>query len=177
MKTEKHITTKQLTVTAIMLALCIVFQSLKFLSPYITGSAVNAVLIITTLYCGVYSGSIIAIFTPVFAFLLGQTPILKIVPLMIFVIMIGNLCLVLITHILKKNLYFALILASIVKSLFLWLVVWYLVIPFFAFNIPEKMQLAIKTSFSLLQLITALIGSAIAVIIWQRVKHLKTNKT
>lgn len=171
---NKIFTTKQLTLTAIMLALCIVFQSLKSLSPYITGSAVNAVLVIATLYCGVLSGSIVAIFTPIFAFLLGQTPILKIVPLMIFVIMIGNLCLVIITHILKnKNIYLALIIASIVKALFLWLVVWYLIIPFFAYDVPQKMQLVVKTSFSLLQLITALIGSAIAVIIWKRIKYLQ----
>lgn len=44
------IQTKQITVTAIMLAICIVSQFFKNLSVYITGPIINAALILTVLY-------------------------------------------------------------------------------------------------------------------------------
>ena len=44
------IKTKQITVTAIMLAICLVSQFFKNLSVYITGPIINAALILTVLY-------------------------------------------------------------------------------------------------------------------------------
>lgn len=46
------IKTKQITVTAIMLAICLVSQFFKNLSVYITGPIINAALILTVLYAG-----------------------------------------------------------------------------------------------------------------------------
>ena len=43
------IKTKQITVTAIMLAICLVSQFFKNLSVYITGPIINAALILTVL--------------------------------------------------------------------------------------------------------------------------------
>jgi hypothetical protein len=82
---NKRITTKQLTATALLLALCIVFQCMKGLSVYLTGSAVNCILVIATLYCGLFSGTCIAILTPVVAYFIGATPIINMIPLMMFV--------------------------------------------------------------------------------------------
>ena len=52
------IRTKQITVTAIMLAICILSQFFKNLSVYITGPIINAALILTILYAGTVCGII-----------------------------------------------------------------------------------------------------------------------
>lgn len=172
MNKKTTITTKQLVITGLMLALCIVFQSMKSLSTYLTGSAVNCIIVITTLACGMVCGGIVAVLTPLIAFVMGQTPIMKLIPAMVFVIMVGNLCMVIFPGWLKKKqLLVGLAAGSVVKALFLWLVVWYVMLPFFGTNVPEAMQTAVKTTFSVTQLITALIGSGVAWVIWLRLKH------
>lgn len=55
------IKTKQITVTAIMLAICLVSQFFKNLSVYITGPIINAALILTVLYAGMACGIILNI--------------------------------------------------------------------------------------------------------------------
>ena len=59
------IRTKQITVTAIMLAICILSQFFKNLSVYITGPIINAALILTVLYAGTVCGVILSIITPI----------------------------------------------------------------------------------------------------------------
>ena len=54
------IKTKQITVTAIMLAICLVSQFFKNLSVYITGPIINAALILTILYAGMACGIILS---------------------------------------------------------------------------------------------------------------------
>ena len=56
------IKTKQITVTAIMLAICLVSQFFKNLSVYITGPIINAALILTVLYAGMACGIILCLF-------------------------------------------------------------------------------------------------------------------
>lgn len=176
------ITTRQLVQTALLLALCIVFQCLKGLSVYITGPAVNAVLILATLSVGLYSGLLIAVTAPIVAFFLGATPIMNLIPWMIPVIMVGNAIIVLAVWLLKnKSLIAGLLTGSVCKAAFLWLTVWYLILPLFQGNIPEAkrtvMVATVKTTFSVTQLITALIGSAIAFAIWKPLqKYLKAAK-
>ena len=53
--------TRQITVTAIMLAICIASQFFKNLSVYITGPIINAALILTVLYAGLACGIILSI--------------------------------------------------------------------------------------------------------------------
>lgn len=50
--------TRQITVTAILLAICIVSQFFKNLNVYITGPIINAALILTTVYAGLACGII-----------------------------------------------------------------------------------------------------------------------
>lgn len=52
--------TRQITVTAIMLAICIASQFFKNLSVYITGPVINAALILTVLYAGLACGIILS---------------------------------------------------------------------------------------------------------------------
>ncbi len=165
--------TKQLVFTALLLAMCIVFQSLKGVSVYLTGSAVNALLVMATLAAGTSSGVMIALLTPVIAYFMGQTPILQLVPIMVFVIMLGNLTLVLLVSRGRKEKLMAwLALGAILKAVVLWLLVWYGVLPLFGAAVPEKMVGVVKTSFSITQFITAAIGCVIAFVIHTRTRHL-----
>lgn len=166
---KKRFATKQLTTTALLLALCIVFQSLKGLSVYLTGSAVNCILIIATLYCGIFSGTFIALVTPVVAYFMGATPIMNAIPLMMPVIMIGNELIVLSVWLFRKKLLeIGLLIGCVTKALFLWLAVWYAILPVFGGNLPQPMVATIKTTFSLTQLITACIGSVIAWVVYKK---------
>ena len=69
------IKTKQITVTAIMLAICLVSQFFKNLSVYITGPIINAALILTVLYAGMACGIILSIITPVTSFFITGSPV------------------------------------------------------------------------------------------------------
>lgn len=166
---NKKITTKQLTTTALLLALCIVFQSMKGLSVYLTGSAVNCILVIATLYCGLLSGTCIAILTPVVAFFIGATPIINAIPLMMFVIMVGNELIVLCVWLFyRKKLAIGMLLGCVIKALFLWATVWFVMLPIFGTKLPAPMVTAVKTTFSITQFVTACIGSAIAWMIYKK---------
>lgn len=166
---KKRISTKQLTTTALLLALCIVFQCMKGLSVYLTGSAVNCILVIATLYCGLFSGTCIAILTPVVAHFIGATPIINMIPLMMFVIMAGNEVIVLCVWLLrKKKLVIGMMLGCVAKALFLWSVVWFVVLPIFGTGLQTPMVIAVKTTFSITQFVTACIGSAIAWVIYKK---------
>ena len=166
---NRKISTKQITTTALLLALCIVFQSMKGLSIYLTGSAVNCILVIATLYCGLFSGTCIAILTPVVAYFMGATPIMNMIPLMMLVIMVGNelnvLC-VWLFH--KKRMEVGMLLGCVTKALFLWLAVWFAVLPIFGTKLPEPMVMTVKTTFSITQFVTACIGSVIAWVIYKK---------
>ena len=166
---NRRITTKQITTTALLLALCIVFQTMKGLSVYLTGSAVNCILVIATLYCGLFSGTCIAIITPIVAYFIGATPIINIIPLMMFVIMLGNELIVLGVWILRtKRLELGMLLGCIAKALFLWSAVRFAILPIFGTNLPAPMIITVKATFSITQFVTACIGSVIAWVIYKK---------
>ena len=166
---NKKISTKQLTTTALLLALCIVFQCMKGLSIYLTGSAVNCILVIATLYCGLFSGTSIAILTPLVAYFIGATPIINMIPLMMLVIMVGNEVLVVCVWLFyKKKAAIGMLLGCVTKALFLWVVVWFVMLPVFGTKLPEPMVVVVKTTFSITQFVTACIGSAIAWVIYKK---------
>ena len=165
---NRKISTKRITTTALLLALCIVFQSMKGLSIYLTGSAVNCILVIATLYCGLFSGTCIAILTPVVAYFMGATPIMNMIPLMMLVIMVGNELIVLCVWLFhKKRMEVGMLLGCVTKALFLWLAVWFAVLPIFGTKLPEPMVMTVKTTFSITQFVTACIGSVIAWVIYK----------
>ncbi len=166
---NRRITTKQMTTTALLLALCIVFQSMKGLSVYLTGSAVNCILVIAVLYCGLFSGTCIAVVAPIVAYFIGATPIINMIPLMMPVIMLGNELIVLGVWIFyRKRLEVGMLLGCIAKALFLWATVWFVVLPVWGTNLPKPMMMAVKTTFSVTQFVTACIGSAIAWMIYKK---------
>ena len=89
------ITAKQITTTAILLAICIVSQFFKNLSVYITGPIINSCLILAVLSVGMVCAIILAVITPVTAFFISGSPIMAAIPAIIPCVMIGNVILVL----------------------------------------------------------------------------------
>ena len=165
--------TRGIVLTAVLLALCVVVQSLKGLSVYAAGSSVNMILIITTLSVGLSGGLVIAVATPIIAYFLGLTPIMQLIPLMVFVVMLGNATIVLFAYLGRSRALIPCLMAgSVLKAVVLWILVWYAVLPIFGTAVPEAMQTAVRISFSVTQLVTALTGSAIAYVIYGRVKRL-----
>lgn len=91
----KKMNVRLLCRTAILLALCIASQLFKNTSIYITGSIVNAILILATLSCGFLSGGIIALIAPFTAWLITGNAAMSAIPLIPIAIAAGNLVLVL----------------------------------------------------------------------------------
>lgn len=86
--------TRQITVTAILLAICIGSQFFKNLSVYLTGPIINAALILAVIYAGPACGIILGIITPITSFFITGSPVMAAIPAMFSCIMIGNIILV-----------------------------------------------------------------------------------
>jgi len=163
-----------ITQTAVMLALLIVVQFLtRSFGQLVTGSIVNLILLVSVFIIGIYGGITLAVLSPLLAFLAGIGPaFIQIIPF----IAIGNALFVTIAwFIAKKSISnmntkgilissTGLITASIGKFLFLWLGLVVVALPLIP-GIKEKQVAVISASFSWPQLITALIGSILAMMI------------
>ena len=161
------IKTKQITVTAIMLAICLVSQFFKNLSVYITGPIINAALILTVLYAGMACGIILSIITPVTSFFITGSPVMAAIPAMFPCIMIGNIILVVCVGLLRKKCGFPVSIAigAILKALFMGIAIALIILPAFLPAPMHKMLPVLQLQFSVTQLITAVIGGVYAVII------------
>lgn len=160
--------------TAAMLALLIVLQwATKPLGQMITGSCVNAVLAVTVLLAGMGSGIMVALLSPVFACLFGIAPNLVVVP----AIMAGNTVFILLLRLVYgsgKQFWrqvVALLATSTAKFLVLYALV-AVVICGTASNVllargvlKAPMLAALPATFSWLQLMTALIGGGLALVL------------
>lgn len=154
-----------ITRTAAMLALLIVLQAAtKNLGQFVTGSCVNAVLAAAALIGGFASGLIVAVVSPFLAFLLGIGPkLIEVVP----AIAIGNLTLVAILCAIKGDAALNRAIKWIAASFGKFLVLYLLVVQLLCrvMTLPEKMIATFSTMFSWPQLVTALIGSGIVLLI------------
>ncbi len=170
--------TRILCRTALLLALAIISQFFKNTSVYITGPIVNCILIIAVLSCGLLSGTALAVITPLTSWLITGSPVMNAMPVVPFCIMGGNFLLVLFTwlFIRKKytNLSFALgmIVGSVIKAAFMAVTIVLLVLQLLgpSSGLPEAALNVAKFTFSVTQLITSLIGSALAFVVWQPLK-------
>ncbi|MDP4153710.1 MAG: ECF transporter S component [Bacillota bacterium] len=166
-----------ITRTAIFIALLIVFQAVtKSFGQYVTGSLVNLILIVGGLTAGLSSGLTVALISPVFAYFLGISP----QPFLIPFIMIGNMTIVIITTIiLNKSLknsggkrygiqISGIVLGAIAKFIVLYLGVVKL-LPALVSLKPKQLQ-TLSVMFSYPQLLTALIGGFIALLIFPAIK-------
>lgn len=166
------VTTKQITITGVLLAVCIVSQFFKNASVYITGPVINACLIIAVLSTGLACGVILAVITPVTAFLISGSPIMAAIPAIIPCVMAGNIILAVTVGAVSRKmpgnggLVTGMAAGSVLKALFMGIVIAWILIPSLIPAAMEAKMAVFQTTFSVTQLITALIGSAYAFLIW-----------
>ena len=161
-----------ITETAVMLALLVTLQALtKPMGQLVTGSFVNAVLAVTALLVGLYSGITVGLISPVLAYLLGIAPQILTVP----AIMVGNSVYVILLYfiagkdsrqILRQ--IAAWLAAAAAKFAALYAIVVWLICGVFSESLlasgvlKAPMLKALPATFSWPQLFTALIGGAVA---------------
>ena len=167
------LTTRQITTTAVLLAICIVSQFFKNLSVYITGPIINCCLILVTLEAGLACGIILSVITPITAFLISGMPIVAAIPQIEPCIILGNIILVFFVYLLSKKktgnvgIVLGMVIGSILKAAFMGIAISLFLIPSFlpaASPLFQKMHI-FQIMFSMAQLLTALIGSIYAFII------------
>lgn len=169
-----------ITETAVMLALLVVLQALtKPLGQLVTGSFVNGVLAITALLVGMSSGITVAVISPVCAFVLGIAPnFVTVLP-----IMAGNVCFVVLLRLIAGKSHspiwrqpVALAVAAGAKFAVLYLLVVKVICGVASGALLGKklgdivvlappMLEKLPAMFSFPQLITALIGGGVALLI------------
>ena len=156
--------------TALLIAILIVLQSVtKPAGQFVTGSCVNAVLAVSALLCGLPSGLTVALISPFMAFVLGIGPqLIYIVP----AIAVGNAVFVVLLHFLyrEKLLHrvIALSVAAVAKFGALYLLVSVLLCNVLPLKPPQIATF--QAMFSWPQLVTALIGGALAMVIVPAIK-------
>jgi len=156
------------TRTAVLLALTVLFQSLRSLIPmpaqvgqYVVGSLVNLSLIVAAVLVGIKGGLIISIAAPVIAYFQGQLP--QIMPFMIVAVALGNAVIVVMVGLMyNKNKYVALISGAVLKFITLYIVVIKIVLPLIYPNAPEQAKALLSVNFSWPQLVTASIGALLS---------------
>ena len=164
-----------ITETAVMLALLGSLQAItKPLGQLVTGSCVNTVLAISALVGGLSCGMVVALCSPVLAFLLGIAPAALTVPAImagnaVFVVLLSQLADKTGKQIVKQ--VFAWVLAAVGKFAALYAIVVWLICGVLAESLlasgamKPPMLTTLPATFSWPQLITALIGGAIALAI------------
>ena len=157
-----------ITETAVMTALLIVLQAAaKPAGQYVTGTCVNAVLGVSVLAVGLWSGVTVALLSPFFAFLLGIGPqLLPIAPS----IAVGNLVFVLLLALLaggREPPLWRRGAAWLAAAAGKFAVLYLLVVKLLCVVLPLKEpQIAVFTTmFSYPQLVTALAGGGIALLL------------
>ena len=143
-------------------------------NQFITGSVVNLVLIVSVMTCGLASGAVVAVFSPVIAFIL-PFPIGPQLPLIIPFVCLGNVALVVIWHFTGNrnfgNKYIALVAALIAGAVGKFAVLYFGVVRFVAplvLGLPETAPVYILFSYP--QLITASIGGFLAILLLPVIK-------
>lgn len=181
MKKENKVPlTKQIAISAILLAICIASQFLKSLSVYITGPIVNLCLILTVMMAGLMWGVILAVITPVTAFIIAASPVMNAVPGIIPLIMLGNVVIVVMTNFFVKpwvtgerslinvRSVIGAIGSSAAKGIVMGLTIALWLLPAFISEAsPLRGKLSIfQMMFSVTQFLTALIGFVYFFIVW-----------
>lgn len=153
-----------ITETAVMLALLIVLQwATKPLGQIVTGSCVNAVLAVAVLLGGLWCGLAVALVSPFCAFLLGIGPqLIAIIP----AIALGNAVLVLVMHFEYGKSVWRRVWAWLAAALGKFGVLYLVVVQLLCRVLPLKQPQidTFTTMFSAPQLVTALIGGGLALL-------------
>lgn len=175
----------------LLIALLVVVQLLTFVIPksipmvsqLFTGSLVNLVLIVGAGSVGFSGTAVAAVLSPVLAFAFGQMPF----PMMVPVAALGNLVIVAVTWAFLKNdgrfskgAGIGLDMAGIVvgaaaKTVFLWLTTSWIIVPLlFAINTVTAKKLVMM--FSWPQLLTAIIGGVLALLMLPAIRSYRSHR-
>ncbi len=177
---------KQIAITAVLLAVCIASQFLKSLSVYITGPIINLCIIFAVMTAGLMWGVLLAVITPVTAFIIAASPVMAAVPAIIPLIMLGNAVLAVMVYFLFKpavsdgrplisvRSVIMAVLPCLAKGCVMGLTIALWLLPSF---IPEASPLRDKmpifqTTFSITQFVTAVIGFVYFFILWKPLSKL-----
>lgn len=162
---------RMLTRTALLLALTLLFQSLRFfiplppfLSTFVIGSLVNASLLIAAEKAGLWSALIIAAITPVVAYFQLLLPL----PVFILPVALGNaayICLFLFAC--RWGRTSGTVLATLSKTVLLYAAFTWL-LTFIA--IPPRLAAGIMLAMSWPQLITGAVGGLLTSLIVKRIR-------
>ena len=150
------------------IALFAIFLALAIFAPLfkiqlITGSIVNAILFLSTIYLGVLAGLLISFLPSIFSLSTGLLPLPMIA--MIPFIITSNVLLVLSFNFLRKKSFFSsVILSSLLKFLFLFITSSFII----NFFIKQALPVKIISMMTWPQLTTALIGGLITFIILKK---------
>ncbi len=174
----KNNTPLQLIVrTALLLAIAVLFQNLRLLigtglaATIVIGALVNLTLFVAAGTVGWYGGTAVGLLTPVVAFLQGHLAL----PLLIPFVAAGNIVLVVAFTLVERGantqgrLWTGVAVASVLKTIALYGLIVLLFVGVMLPGMglpPEKtkaMTTALSLSFSWPQLVTALLGGAVAV--------------
>ena len=165
--------TRQLTLTALLLALCIASQFLKNTSVYLTGPVINCILIIAAVFCGFWSAVALSLITPLTSWLITGSPLMSAIPLIIPCIVAGNVILIVSVwcsirrKLCTRNLLSGVLFGAVLKAAFMGGTISLLLVPLLGptTGLPVPALAAARVTFSITQLITALLGGALAVLI------------
>lgn len=154
---------KKLTRAALLLALTITLQSLRLIipvSPFFStlpiGTLVKTCMLLALETCGVLPAIVIAIITPVAAFIQGMLPL----PVFIIPVSAGNIIYLLLVYgLLRKNRIIAIVFAAICSSAVLFFS-FYQLLKFL--DIPAPMAGGLLFVMGWPQLLTGLLGGVLA---------------
>lgn len=169
---------KNLVRGGLFLAIAIIFQMIGRVYPQVSqvfvGPAVNAVLLLTASICGIWIGIGIGILTPILSFALGQLPA-PFAPFIPFII-IGNVIFIVLYYnfskINKIGKIIGVIVGAVVKFLFLYLCATKIIILLNLITNPKVVS-KLSVAMGFLQLITALVGGIVAIILLTLLKKRK----
>ena len=165
---------KNLTRTGLLLALTLVFQSLRFLIPvppwmstFLIGSLVNAALLVALQALGMRSALLIAVVTPVVAWLQQLLPL----PVFILPVAFGNSLYIWLFSRLRRAgpEWLAVGSAALGKAAFFFLAFRGLLSML---ELPPALSAAILFVMGWPQLVTGLIGGFIAIYAWRRLERI-----
>ncbi|NMA66325.1 MAG: ECF transporter S component [Clostridiaceae bacterium] len=166
-----------ITRTSLLLAIAIISQFLgKFIGPhnnFIVGPIVNAILLVATHITGILGGIIISVVAPLVSALTNKAPIAPIILAFSPFIIGGNIVYVLLYALIKnRNSILGIAVGSVVKAAFL-----YASVKAFLYfmKINEPVATTLTTLFSWPQLLTAVIGGAIALAVIPAVKKVAAD--
>lgn len=165
--------TKHLTLTALLLALCIASQFFKNTSVYLTGPVINCILILAAVFCGLWSAVALSLIAPLTSWLITGSPLMSAIPLIVPCVMIGNVILAVSVLVIirqklsARNLLLGTLFGAVLKAAFMGGTISLLLLPLLgsAAGLPAPVLTAARVTFSLTQFLTALIGGALATLI------------